>query len=87
MFGASRFHITRLLIREFAWQLLIALFIFGQVTYIFLNEWLRSFVYATHFNWLDPVFPLAYCTLIITIVCSFQAFNLNRADLTTALKG
>ena len=87
IYGATTFHITQLLVREFAWQMLIALFIFGPVTYIFLNEWLKSFVYATHFNWLDPVFPLAYCAIIIIVVCGFQALCLNRADLTAALKG
>ncbi|MEO7990350.1 MAG: ABC transporter permease [Chryseolinea sp.] len=86
MCGATTVHITRILVLEFAKQMLIAILIFGPLTYLFLRELLRNFVYATHFNWMDPVFPLVYCVSIITILCGFQAISLNRADLTSALK-
>ena len=87
MCGASMFSITRLLINEFARQMFIAILIFGPFTYIVIKELLRNFVYSTHFTWLDPMFPIAYCGLVITILCGFQALSLNRADLSSALKG
>jgi putative ABC transport system permease protein len=87
MCGASLFNITRLLINEFARQMLIAILIFGPLTYIVIKELLRNFVYSTHFTLLDPVLPIVYCGLVITMLCGFQALSLNRADLSSALKG
>lgn len=87
LYGANTFSITRLLVREFASQMLMAILIFGPLTYIILKEILRNFVYTTHFNWLDPFVPLAYCVVIITLLCGFQTLSLNREDLTSALKG
>lgn len=85
--GASMLNITRLLVKEFVRQMLIAILIFGPLTYIILKELLRSFVYATPFNWLDPLLPLAYCGIVISVLCGFQALSLNREDLSSALKG
>ncbi len=87
MCGATTVHITRILVFEFAKQMLIAILIFGPLTYLFLRELLRNFVYATHFNWMDPIFPLAYCASVIIVLCGFQAMSLNRTDLTSSLKG
>lgn len=84
--GASTLSVTKLLIKEFINQLVVALLIFGPLTYIVLNELLRGFVYATHFNWMDPVIPVAYCVTVIILLCGFQALNLNRHDLSAALK-
>jgi len=86
LFGASGLTITRLLIREFARQMLFAMLVFGPFTYIVLKELLRSFVYTTHFQWSDPLVPLLYCAIVITLICGFQARSLNRTDLTSALK-
>ena len=85
--GATIVNITRLLALEFVRQALIAVLVFGPLTYIFLKEWLRTFVYSTHFTWTDPFVPLAYCVVIIISLCGFQALSLNRSDLTSALKG
>jgi putative ABC transport system permease protein len=85
--GANSFSITQLLIKEFANQMLMAILFFGPLTYFILEEVLRNFVYSTHFNWLDPFVPLAYCAVIITLLCGFQTLSLNREDLSSALKG
>jgi putative ABC transport system permease protein len=85
--GAHTLHITQLLAKEFARQMIVALIIFGPVTYISLNELLRTFVYSTKFSWLDPVYPIGYCAFNIVALCGFQAMSLNRADLSSALKG
>lgn len=85
--GADTLHISRILIREFTTQLMLAIVIFGPLTYVMLKEVLRKFVYATPFILLDPFVPLAYCTFIITILCTFQALTLNRGALSSALKG
>lgn len=87
LFGASIPTITRLLVKEFVKQMGIAILIFGPFTFIFLKEFLRNFVYTTPFEWTDPVYPLSYCAIVILALCGFQAFSLNRADLTHALKG
>jgi putative ABC transport system permease protein len=87
LYGASALMITKLLAKDFAKQMGIAILIFGPFTYIFLNEFLRNFVYATSFEWMDSIYPLSYCLVVIIVLCGFQAFSLNRADLTGALKG
>lgn len=85
--GATTLNITRLLVKEFTRQMLLAIIIFGPITYIIIKESLRSFVYATPFTWLDPLLPLAYCGIVITLLCGFQALSLHREDLSNALKG
>jgi putative ABC transport system permease protein len=87
LYGAAVIHITKLLVKEFAKQLAWAILIFAPITYIVVNELLRNFVYITHFEWLDPVIPIAYCSIVITLLCGIQALSLNRSDLTSALKG
>lgn len=84
--GASIFSLTRLLVKEFARQMIMAILIFGPLTYIIIKEMLRNFVFTTNFNWLDPIVPLAYCLVIITLLCGFQTLSLNREDLSSALK-
>jgi putative ABC transport system permease protein len=86
LFGAATIHITYLLVLEFVRQMAIALLIFGPLTYIFLNELLRTFVFATKFSWLDPVYPIAYCAFVIIVICGLQARSLNRSDIASALK-
>lgn len=85
--GANTLNITLLLAREFVRSTLISIAIFAPVTYIFVSEMLRNFVYSTHFHWQDPVFPMVYCVITITIICAVQALSLRRRDLTSALKG
>ena len=85
--GAGTLNITRLLIKEFTGQMALAILISGPMTYLILKELLRTFVYSTHFIWLDPLIPLAYCVAVIAMLCGFQAWNLNREDLSAALKG
>lgn len=87
LYGAAVIHITKLLVKEFARQLGLAILIFAPITYIVVNELLRNFVYVTHFHWLDPVIPIGYCAVVITLLCGIQALSLNRSDLTSALKG
>jgi putative ABC transport system permease protein len=87
LYGAAVIHITKLLVKEFAKQLGLAILIFAPITYIVVNELLRNFVYTTHFHWLDPIIPIAYCSVVITALCGIQALSLNRSDLTSALKG
>jgi putative ABC transport system permease protein len=87
LFGAYTIDITYLLVKEFVRQMAIALAVFGPLTYIVLNELLRTFVFATKFSWLDPVYPIAYCAFVIIAICGFQALSLNRADFASALKG
>lgn len=84
--GASIFSLTRLLVKEFASQMLMAILIFGPLTYIIIKEMLRNFVFTTKFNWLDPIVPLAYCLVVIILLCGFQTLSLNREDLSSALK-
>ena len=84
--GADLIHIIYLLVREFAANLLISVLIFAPITYLIINELLRAFVYSTKIQWLDPVYPIAYCTLVIAVLCIWQALNLTKSDLSEALK-
>lgn len=87
LFGANTLNITALLVLDFARQLAIALIVFLPLSYIVLNELLRTFVYSTHLSWLDPVYPLVYCVCAIVAICAFQAWNLKRTSFIEALKG
>lgn len=87
LFGAGTIDVTRILAYNLLKEMLMALMFFAPVTYILLNELLRTFVYATKFSWTDPVYPISYCIMVIIGLCSFQALNLNRGNLSTALKG
>jgi putative ABC transport system permease protein len=86
LFGASTWNITRLLVRGFARQVLVAVLVFGMLSYIILSELLRSFVYATSFQVLDALIPLLYCGAVIFMLCGFQARGLNKQDLSSTLK-
>ncbi len=78
--------IALLLARQFVRDLLMAIVIFGPLAYIFATEFLRNFVYATHFQWQDPVLPVAYYIAVIVMLCAFQALMLTRSQLASALK-
>lgn len=86
LFGARTAHITYLLVREFVKQMIIALAVFVPIAYILLTELLRTFVFSTKFMWIDPVYPIVYCVLVIITICGFQALSLNRTDVASALK-
>jgi putative ABC transport system permease protein len=86
LLGARTAHIASLLVTEFAKQMAMAVIIFGPITYVFLSELLRTFVFATKFSWLDPVYPIAYCVFVILGICCFQAMSLNRTDFASILK-
>ena len=87
LLGARLPDVTRLLARGLLAQLFIAIVFFGPLTYILLNELLRTFVYATEFSWADPIYPVAYCLVVIIGLCAYQAHKLNRRDLAAVLKG
>jgi putative ABC transport system permease protein len=86
LLGARTLDITYLLVTDFVKQMAIALAVFGPLSYILLNELLRTFVFSTKFSWLDPLYPVAYCAFIIVAICGFQALSLNRTDFASALK-
>lgn len=87
LFGATTLNITILLLIDFLRQLGIASLIFLPTSYYLLNELLRTFIYRTEFSWLDPIYPIAYCVVVITAICILQAWNLKRTNSITALKG
>jgi hypothetical protein len=86
LFGARTSRLTYLLARAFAMQALLALSFFGPMIYIIAKELLRTFVYATKLQWMDAVYPIGYCTLVILFVCFVQAVSLNRSNFASALK-
>jgi putative ABC transport system permease protein len=86
LFGADTARITFLLAREFGRQVAAAIAVFGPITYIVLNELLRTFAYSTKFSWVDPVYPIVYCAVVILAICGFQATSLNKANLGPILK-
>jgi putative ABC transport system permease protein len=87
LFGATLPDVARLLAHELLRQLFIAFVFFGPVTYILLNELFKTFVYATKFSWVDLLYPLVYCLVVIIGLCAYQALRLNRVDFVSTLKG
>jgi putative ABC transport system permease protein len=87
LFGATTLNITTLLLMDFLRQLGIAILVFLPISYFLLNELLRTFIYSTKFSWLDPIYPIAYCVIVITAICSLQAWHLKRTNSITALNG
>jgi putative ABC transport system permease protein len=87
LFGATTLNITIILVKSFARQLFLALIIFLPLSCLLLQELLRTFVYSTKISWIDPIYPLAYCILVIVIICALQAWNLERTKSIAALKG
>ncbi|HEY0654340.1 MAG TPA: FtsX-like permease family protein [Chryseosolibacter sp.] len=86
LFGATTMDITSLLLRDFLRQLGIAVVVFLPISYFMLIELLRTFIYSTKFSWLDPIYPIAYCIVVITAICIVQAWNLKRTNSIIALK-
>ncbi|MEJ1240455.1 ABC transporter permease [Chryseolinea sp. T2] len=87
LFGAGTIDVTRILALDLLKEMLLALMFAGPLAYILLKELLRTFVYATKFSWADPLYPIGYCVVVIVALCGVQALNLNRSNLSTALKG
>lgn len=87
LFGASTLNITTLLLIDFLRQLGIAILIFLPISYFVLSELLRTFIYSTKFSWLDPIYPIAYCVIVITSICGLQAWHLKRTNSVETLKG
>jgi putative ABC transport system permease protein len=87
LLGAALSDVTGLLARGLVGQLFVALVLFGPPTYIFLNELLRTFAYATKFSSLDLVYPVLYSLVTIIGLCCYQAFRLHRSDFASTLKG
>jgi putative ABC transport system permease protein len=87
LFGATTLNITTLLLMDFLRQLGIAILVFMPISYVLLNELLRTFIYSTKFSWLDPIYAIAYCIIVITAICSLQALHLKWTNSITALKG
>jgi ABC-type antimicrobial peptide transport system permease subunit len=87
LLGAGMSDVTRLLARGLLRQMITAVLFFVPVTYVLLNELLRTFVYATKFSWLDFLYPVMYCLVVIVGLCAFQAFRLYRSDFVATLKG
>lgn len=86
LFGASTLNITTLLLIDFLRQLGIAILIFLPISYFVLSELLRTFIYSTKFSWLDPIYPIAYCVIVITSICGLQAWHLKRTNSVETLK-
>jgi hypothetical protein len=84
--GASTRHIIILLIHQFLKPVALALFFFGPLSFLFITEWLRRFVYATSVGVSDLLIALGYCFAIVFLTCSYQALKLERVSLSTALK-
>jgi putative ABC transport system permease protein len=86
MLGASLPDIVRILMGSFAMPMLIAVLAFGLATYIFLKEWLRNFIYQTHFGIQELIIALTFCIIIITATCARQAAKLTGRNLVEYLK-
>jgi putative ABC transport system permease protein len=87
MFGASISNITFILLRTFTRDLVLAVVIVVPVTFLVLQEFLRTFVYVTPFQWTDTAYPVAFCLIIVSGLCFYHASVLNRVSLSESLRG
>lgn len=87
LFGAGAGGVTRLLSLGLLRQMLVSVVFFGPVTYILLTELLETFAYATKLSWLDPLYPVGYCFVVIVGLCAWQGLRLDRRDFVSAFKG
>jgi putative ABC transport system permease protein len=86
MFGASTTHITFILLRTFTRELLLAVVVVVPLSFLILQEFLRTFVYVTPFRWTDTVYPVTFCLIILSGLCLYHASILNRINLSSTLR-
>ena len=85
LFGATVFDLLILLVKYFFRQIVIAVFIFGPVTWLLIRGFLNRYVYATHFLITDILLPVSWCLIIVIMICGFHAQRHNRINLSSVL--
>jgi putative ABC transport system permease protein len=84
--GASIISITRLLAREFIALVLLAFLIATPIAWLFMNKWLRDFVYRIHINgWVFVVTGLI-AIVIALLTVGFQAIKAAVANPVKSLR-
>jgi len=84
--GASVFNVWRLLSKEFAFLVIISLFIAAPIAYYFMHDWLQNYQYRADLSWW--IFAAAGTgALIITLLTvSFQAIKAAIANPVKSLR-
>ena len=84
--GASVFNVWRLLSKEFAFLVIISLFIAGPIAYYFMHDWLQNFQYRVDLSWWIFVAAGTGALVITLLTVSFQAIKAAIANPIKSLR-
>jgi putative ABC transport system permease protein len=84
--GASDGTLIKDLTRKFLWITTLAVLISIPVSYYFINEWLKEFVYRIEMPWWPYVLSLIILLLLTFLVVSIKAYRATKVELVKYLK-
>jgi len=84
--GASVFNVWRLLSKEFAFLVIISLFIAAPIAYYFMHDWLQNYQYRAELSWWIFVAAGAGALIITLLTVSFQAIKAAIANPIKSLR-
>lgn len=86
MYGATTHNLTFILLKTFVRELALAIIVIVPLTYLVLQEFLRTFVYTTPFYWTDTVYPVLFCIAIVYSLCYYHSHKMNYINLSATLR-
>ena len=84
--GASYRILIKDLTQKFLWITTIAVFISIPISYYFMNEWLKDFVYRIEMPWWPYILSLILLLLLTFLVVSIKAYRATKVELIKYLK-
>ncbi len=84
--GATLFDVWRLLSKEFAWLIIISLFIAAPLAWYFMSNWLQGYQYRTQISWWIFAAAGAGALLITLLTVSFQAIKTGLMNPVVSLR-
>lgn len=84
--GASVTEIIKLLLKEYAWLILIAGGVSIPLAYFVIDSWLNNYVFRININILMFLFPVILLSLIVTLTISNQTWKTATTNPTDHLK-
>ena len=84
--GASVFNVWRLLSKEFAFLVIISLFIAAPIAYYFMHDWLQNYQYRADLSWWIFAAAGTGALLITLLTVSFQSIKAAIANPVKSLR-
>ncbi|WP_407479903.1 ABC transporter permease [Elizabethkingia miricola] len=84
--GASDGTLIKDLTKKFLWITTVAVFISTPLSYYFMNEWLKEFVYRIEMPWWPYILSLIILLLLTFLVTSIKAYRATKVELVKYLK-